>query len=308
MRRAKIVCTLGPATSSPRRIRELVYAGMDVARLNMSHGTHADHARVLPAGAGGLRRQRARGRHLRRPAGPEDPAGDLRGRTRSTLRRGQEWTITTRDVPGDDRGRRHDVRGPARRRDGRRPDPHRRRQGPAAGARRSTTPTCVTEVLVGGPVSNHKGINLPGVAVSVPALSEKDVEDLRFALHLTVDFIALSFVRDAKDAEDVREVMDEEGVHAAGDRQDREAAGDREPRRGGRRVRRLHGRPRRPGRGVPAGGRAVPAEADHREGPAERQAGHRGHPDAGVDDQQPRARPAPRRPTSPTRCSTAPTR
>ena len=70
----------------------------------------------------------------------------------------------------------------------------------------------VCEVLVGGKVSNHKGINLPGVAVSVPALSEKDIEDLRFALHLTVDFIALSFVRSAADAEDVRRVMREESV------------------------------------------------------------------------------------------------
>jgi pyruvate kinase len=69
-----------------------------------------------------------------------------------------------------------------------------------------------TEVLVGGKVSNHKGINLPGVAVSVPALSEKDIEDLRFALHLTVDFIALSFVRNAADAEDVRKIMREENV------------------------------------------------------------------------------------------------
>ncbi len=69
-----------------------------------------------------------------------------------------------------------------------------------------------TEVLVGGKVSNHKGINLPGVAVSVPALSEKDIADLRFALRLSVDFIALSFVRDAKDAEDVRRIMREEGV------------------------------------------------------------------------------------------------
>ena len=69
-----------------------------------------------------------------------------------------------------------------------------------------------TEVLVGGKVSNHKGINLLGVAVSVPALSEKDIEDLRFALHLTVDFIALSFVRNAADAEDVRKIMREEGV------------------------------------------------------------------------------------------------
>ena len=73
-------------------------------------------------------------------------------------------------------------------------------------------PDVVTEVVVGGPVSNNKGINLPGVAVSVPALSEKDIEDLRFALHLSVDFVALSFVRSAKDVEKVREVMQEEGV------------------------------------------------------------------------------------------------
>ena len=99
------------------------------------------------------------------------------------------------------------------------------------------------EVLVGGKVSNHKGINLPGVAVSVPALSEKDIEDLRFALHLTVDFVALSFVRNAADAEDVRKIMREEGVMLADHRQDREAAGDPQPRRGDRGVRRLHGRP-----------------------------------------------------------------
>ena len=78
------------------------------------------------------------------------------------------------------------------------------------------------EVLVGGKVSNHKGINLPGVAVSAPALSEKDIEDLRFALHVTVDYIALSFVRSAADVEDVRRVMREESDHP-GHRQDREA-------------------------------------------------------------------------------------
>ena len=99
-----------------------------------------------------------------------------------------------------------------------------------------------------------------------------------------VDFIALSFVRSAADVEDVRKIMHEEGVHAPGHRQDREAAGDRQPRRDRRRVRRLHGRPRRPRRGVPARGRAVPAEAGHREGPAQRQAGDRRHPDARVDD------------------------
>ena len=132
---------------------------------------------------------------------------------------------------------------------------------------RWTGPRCSREVKVGGPVSNNKGINLPGVAVSVPALSEKDIEDLRWALHLAVDFIALSFVRSAADVEDVRADHARGGRLPSGDRQDREAAGDRQHRRDRRRVRRLHGRPRRPGRGVPARGRAVPAEAGHREGP-----------------------------------------
>jgi pyruvate kinase len=209
VRRAKIVCTLGPAVSSPRRIRELVYAGMDVARLNMSHGSHEDHAEAY---------------RLVREASDASGHGvgifaDLQGpkirletfeKGEAVLRRGQEWIITTRDVPGDDiicgttyKGLPGDVNvgDPILIDDGR--------------IRLRVTAVeeadVYTEVLVGGKVSNHKGINLPGVAVSVPALSEKDIDDLRFALRLSVDFIALSFVRDAKDVEDVRRIMDEEG-------------------------------------------------------------------------------------------------
>ena len=101
MRRAKIVCTLGPATNSERRIRELVYAGMDVARLNMSHGSHDDHAEVYR-----LVREAsdASGRgvgDLRRPAGPEDPAGAVLRRPGACCSRSQRWTITTRDVDGN---------------------------------------------------------------------------------------------------------------------------------------------------------------------------------------------------------------
>ncbi|MCY7395126.1 MAG: pyruvate kinase [Nocardioides sp.] len=211
MRRAKIVCTLGPATSSERRIRELVYAGMDVARLNMSHGTHADHAEAY---------------RLVREAADQSGHGvgifaDLQGpkiRLETfadgpvVLHRGQAWTITTRDVPGDTvvcgttyKGLPGDVQvgDPLLIDDGK---IRLRVTGVVDGT------DVQTEVLVGGKVSNHKGINLPGVAVSVPALSVKDIEDLRFALHLTVDFVALSFVRDAKDAEDVRAIMREEGV------------------------------------------------------------------------------------------------
>lgn len=210
MRRAKIVCTLGPATASPRRIRELVYAGMDVARLNMSHGSHEDHAESY---------------RLVREASDASGHGvgifaDLQGpkirletfaEGSAQLRRGQEWVITTRDVPGDAEACGTTYKGlPGDVSVG---DPILIDDGKIRLRVLEVGDTDVRcEVLVGGRVSNNKGINLPGVAVSVPALSAKDEADLRFALSLSVDFVALSFVRDAKDAEDVRRIMREVGV------------------------------------------------------------------------------------------------
>ena len=203
------MCTLGPATSSERRIRELVYAGMDVARLNMSHGTHEDHAtayRLVREAAD------ATGRGVGIFADLQGPKIRLATfeQGHAILNRGQRWTITTRVVPGDNEVAGTTYQGlPGDVKPG---DPILIDDGKVRLRVVSVDGTDVlTEVLVGGPVSNHKGINLPGVAVSVPALSEKDIVDLRFALRLGVDFIALSFVRDAKDAEDVRVIMREEG-------------------------------------------------------------------------------------------------
>jgi len=210
MRKAKIVCTLGPATASEQRIRELVEAGMDIARLNFSHGTHADHAE-------NYRRVRAASNASGHAVGI---LADLQGpkirletfaEGKAILEPGQAWTITTRDVAGDNticgttyKGLPGDVSpgDPLLIDDGR----VRLRVVGVEGT------DVFTEVVVGGVVSNHKGINLPGVAVSVPALSEKDVADLRFALSLSVDFIALSFVRSAADIDDVHKVMDEVGL------------------------------------------------------------------------------------------------
>ncbi len=211
MRRAKIVCTLGPATSGETRIKELVQAGMDVARLNMSHGTQADHAetyRLVRAASD------ASGRGVGILADLQGPK--IRLETFSggpvQLTPGMTWTITTRDVDGNAeicgttyKGLAGDVKAG---------DPILIDDGKVklrvTEVRDGTDVVC--DVLVGGRVSDHKGINLPGVMVSVPALSEKDIEDLRFALHLTVDYVALSFVRSAADAEDVRRVMREENV------------------------------------------------------------------------------------------------
>ncbi|MGE5720686.1 MAG: pyruvate kinase [Nocardioidaceae bacterium] len=210
MRRAKIVCTLGPATSTPARIRELVEAGMDVARLNMSHGSHADHERsyrLVRKASDATRRGVGIFADLQ---GPKIRLGRFAGGP-VELDEGAAFTITTRDVPGDVKicsttydGLPGDVkvRAPILVDDGKV-----RLEVTAVG-----DTDVETRVVVAGTVSDNKGINLPGVAVSVPALSEKDKEDLRFALHLTVDFIALSFVRSAKDVEDVRAIMKEEGI------------------------------------------------------------------------------------------------
>ena len=210
MAKAKIVCTLGPATSSPETIRELIEAGMDVARLNMSHGTHADHAvsyrRVRAAadetGKGVAIFADLQGPKIRLDTFADGPV---------ELENGARFTITTREVTGDAAvcgttydGLPGDVSpgDPILIDDGK----IHLRVSEVDGA------DVHTDVEVGGVVSDHKGINLPGVAVSVPALSEKDEEDLRWALRVSVDFIALSFVRTGSDAERVREIMAEEGV------------------------------------------------------------------------------------------------
>ena len=210
MRRAKIVCTLGPATSTLESIRALVDAGMDVARLNMSHGEHAQHAKMY-----GLVRQASdeSGHAIGIFADLQGPKIRLENFVdgKAKIAAGDEFTITVRDVAGDAsicgttyKGLPGDVEVG---------DPILIDDGKVRLTVTAVTDTDVTtRVVVGGKISNHKGINLPGVAVSVPALSEKDVADLRWALRTGVDFVALSFVRSAADAEDVRKVMAEEGI------------------------------------------------------------------------------------------------
>jgi pyruvate kinase len=210
MRRAKIVCTLGPATSSAEQIQTLVDAGMDVARLNLSHGDYADHEETY------LRVRRSSDKSGRGVGilvdlqGPKIRLGNFADGP-VLLERGDEFTITTDDVPGDAdivsttyAGLPGDVNAGDRILidDG--------KVGLSCVSVSGTEVRCL--VTEGGMVSDHKGLNLPGVAVSVPALSEKDIEDLRWALRLRADMVALSFVRSAEDVKDVHRIMDEEGV------------------------------------------------------------------------------------------------
>lgn len=209
-RRAKIVCTLGPAVGSYEQVLALVEAGMDVARLNFSHGTHADHALNYRW----VREASDKTGHavavLADLQGPKIRLGHFAGGP-VLWATGEIVTVTTDVVEGThDRvsttysGLIEDVRAG---------DKILVDDGKVELRVVSVVDTDVTcQVVEGGPVSNHKGLNLPGVNVSEPALTPKDEVDLRFALGMRVDLIALSFVRSPDDADDVHRVMAEEGA------------------------------------------------------------------------------------------------
>ena len=208
-RRTKIVCTLGPAVASKEGILGLVNAGMNVARLNMSHGEHADHE--------------ANYRWVREATDESGKAvgvlADLQGpkiRLGRFINGEEMWAegetvrITVEDVEGT-----HDRVSTTYKNLAQDAKPGDRLlidDGKVAVVCREVDRNdVVCEVTEGGPVSNNKGVSLPGMDISVPALSEKDIADLRFALNLGVDMIALSFVRSPADVDKVHEIMDEEG-------------------------------------------------------------------------------------------------
>ncbi|WP_135850114.1 pyruvate kinase [Serinibacter arcticus] len=210
MRRAKIVCTMGPATASPEKIQELVDAGMDVARINRSHGDASEHEEIIASVRAAAEKA---GRAVAILVDLQGPKIRLERFVdgKHDLAVGDVFTITTRDVPGTKELVGTTYKGlPGDCTVG---DRLLIDDGKVTVRVTEVTDTdVVTVVEVPGPVSNNKGINLPGVAVSVPAMSDKDEEDLRWALRLKADFIALSFVRSAKDYDDVAVIMAEEGI------------------------------------------------------------------------------------------------
>ncbi len=206
LRRAKIICTIGPACNTEATMRDLLRLGMDVARLNFSHGTHEDHAHNI------LRLRRAAAREgrtlciLQDLQGPKIRTGPLEQHEPVLLKTGSVVTITPQDAPGT-----------AARISTTFPDLAREL---TAGARillsdglielrvraiRDNDVLC--DVLNGGMLGEHKGINLPGIALSIPALTEKDRKDLEFGLSHGVDAVALSFVRTAADVRMVKQII-----------------------------------------------------------------------------------------------------
>ncbi|MGA1450014.1 MAG: pyruvate kinase [Candidatus Nanopelagicales bacterium] len=207
MRRAKIVATLGPATDSKEVVTQLIKSGMNVARLNMSHGDVAEHQRRLD-----LVRSVSDELHI-----PVAVLADLQGpkirigrfkNGREILEEGANFSITTKKIDGSATSVSTSYSGIVADvsvgdelliDDGR----------IKLRVKNKTSDTLDCEVIEGGTISDNKGLNLPGVMVSVPALSEKDELDLRWALDNEVDWIALSFVRNAADIDRVHEIMDE---------------------------------------------------------------------------------------------------
>ena len=203
MRKAKIICTMGPASRDEPTLGKLVAAGMDVARLNFSHGTYDDHALAL----GNVRRAaEVAGRPvgiLLDLQGPKIRVGKIQG-GKVRLETGSEVTITVLStVPGT--AQRFTCSYAGLPDDVSMGDPVLINDGAIrleVIAIENREVRC--RVLVGGLLSDHKGINLPGTPVSTPALTPKDIEDLKFGLTMEVDYIALSFVRSADDIRQVK--------------------------------------------------------------------------------------------------------
>jgi pyruvate kinase len=209
-RRAKIVCTLGPATATPAKVHELVGAGMDVARMNFSHGSHGDHKQVYDLVRKASDDYRRAVGILADLQGPKIRLGTFAGGP-VEWRTGDVVRITVADVEGTHNRVSTTYKGLAN--DAKPGDRMLVDDGNVCVVVTAVEePDVVCEVTEGGTVSNNKGLSLPGMDVSVPALSEKDIEDLEFALHLGVDFIALSFVRSPADIDLVHQVMDRVGL------------------------------------------------------------------------------------------------
>ena len=217
MRRTKIVCTIGPATSSEERLEQLMRAGMNVARLNFSHGTHQVHEQVIE-------RVRAISARLSYPVailqdlqGPKIRTGALQDGKPITLFDGMQVTITTRDVVGNTQLVSTTYK----------PLPQDVKIGDRillndgllelrVIGKSETEVECA--VVHGGELGEHKGINLPGVAVSAPALTEKDRDDLQFGIAHGVDYVALSFVRSPEDVQDAKQLIQQYATEVYGEK------------------------------------------------------------------------------------------
>lgn len=211
MRKTKIVCTIGPASESSDMLRRLIHAGMNVARFNFSHGDHAEHKAKYDRLVSLRRELNLPVATLLDTRGPEIRLGKFKG-GRAVLEKGQKFVLTTEEVPGD--GTRASVTH--------RELPADVRVGGTILIDDGLIEMTVDEirgkeifctVLNGGPVSDHKGVNVPGAKLSMPFISERDRADILFGCELGFDIIACSFTRTAEDIREVKRLLASHGGH-----------------------------------------------------------------------------------------------
>jgi pyruvate kinase len=213
VRRTKIVCTIGPACSSPEQLEKLVAAGMDVARLNFSHGTHAEHAEVIRQIRAGEERWGRPTAILQDLQGPKIRLGTFgpAGGGRVDLETGQLFTLAMKPVVGT--AEQASVFPSEYLTQVRPGDEILLDDGSIQLRVEAVTPDGVRcRVVAGGRLSDHKGLSLPHVPLPASCLTDKDKEDLRFGIRHGIDFVAVSFVRSAADISEVRKFLHDHGA------------------------------------------------------------------------------------------------
>ncbi len=264
MKKTKIICTVGPSTDNAELLQKMIEAGMDLARFNFSHGSHADHAKRLALVRQAAARSGKVVATIADTKGPEMRLG-LFADDKIFLQEGDEFTLTTEDYLGDQQMAHVNYAGLP--------------QELAAGSRilladglLSLRVTSIegckihTVVVNGGELSSRKRVACPGVELKLPFLSEQDRADILFAAQHDMDYIAASFVQKADDVIAIRKVLEEAGVPQVPHpyhRQDRESGGHQQPDGDSGSGGRHHGGSRRFGRGNSYGGRAFGAEGHY---------------------------------------------
>jgi pyruvate kinase len=211
-KKTKIVCTIGPSTESEHKLEELANAGMNVMRLNFSHGTFEEHQKRVDAAHKIMGKTGKIIALMQDLGGPKIRIGTFKDKT-VMLTAGQTFTLTTDEVEGT--AEKVHVNYPEL--------PKEVKPGTSIMLQDGTKKLevvevkgndIITKVIVGGRLANHKGVNVPGANLSVKSLTDKDKADLEFGIKNKVDFIALSFVRHASDVSELRDILDSKGSHA----------------------------------------------------------------------------------------------
>ncbi|MFZ7104667.1 MAG: pyruvate kinase [Peptococcaceae bacterium] len=207
MRRTKIVCTIGPASESVEQLCQLIDAGMNVARLNFSHGTHEEHGQRIANVREAVKRTGKPVAIMLDTKGPEIRTGILK-EGKITLETGKKVILTTEEFAGDQEKIHINYRGlPRDVREGKRILLDDGLIALLVLKVEGTEIHC--EILNGGELSNRKGVNVPGVDINLPAVTEKDIADIKFGIRQDVDFIAASFIRSAGDVLEIRKILED---------------------------------------------------------------------------------------------------